>query len=133
MAHFAKLNQENIVIAVNVVHNNELLVDGVESEQKGIDFLNNLHKTNDTWKQTSYNTHGGIHQFGGTPLRKNYAGKGYTYDETRDAFIPPQPFNSWTLNEDTCRWEAPSAYPDDDKYYKWNEETTSWDEVVPQS
>jgi len=133
MAHFAKLNQENIVIAVHVVHNNELLVDGVEGEQKGIDFLNNLHKTNDTWKQTSYNTRGGIHQLGGTPLRKNYAGKGFTYDQTRDAFIPSQPFNSWTLNEDTCLWEAPVAYPDDGKYYKWNEETTSWDEVVPQS
>ena len=130
MAHFAKLNQENIVIAVNVVHNNELLVDGVESEQKGIDFINNLLKTNDTWKQTSYNTHGGVHKLDGTPLRKNYAGIGYTYDETRDAFIAPQPYPSWTLNEDTCRWEAPVAYPDDDKHYQWNEETTSWDEVT---
>jgi len=130
VAHFAKLNQENIVIAVNVVHNNELLVDGVESEQKGIDFINNLLKTNDTWKQTSYNTHGGVHKLDGTPLRKNYAGIGYTYDETRDAFIAPQPYPSWTLNEDTCRWEGPVAYPDDDKHYKWNEETTSWDEVT---
>ena len=130
MAHFAKLNQENIVIAVNIVHNNELLVDGVEDEQKGIDFLNNLYKTNDTWKQTSYNTRGGVHVLGGTPLRKNYAGIGYTYDETRDAFIAPQPYNSWILNEDTCIWEAPVAYPDDDKLYEWNEETTSWDEKV---
>ena len=133
MAHFAKLNQENIVIAVHVVHNNELLVDGGEDEQKGIDFLNNLHKTNDVWKQTSYNTQGGIHTLGGTPLRKNYAGKGFTYDETRDAFIPKQQYNSWTLNEDTCHWEPPVAYPDDGKVYDWNEETTSWDEVVPQS
>jgi len=133
VAHFAKLNQENIVIAINVVHNNELLVDGVESEQKGIDFLNNLHKTNDTWKQTSYNTLGDVHRLDGTPFRKNYAGMGYKYDETRDAFIAPQPFNSWKLNEDTCRWEAPVAYPDDDKPYEWNEETTSWVEVVPQS
>jgi hypothetical protein len=130
VAHFAKLNQENIVIAVNVVHNNELLVDGVESEQKGIDFINNLLKTNDTWKQTSYNTQGGVHTLGGTPLRKNYAGTGFTYDEARDAFIAPQPYPSWTLNEDTCRWEGPVAYPDDDKHYKWNEETTSWDEVT---
>jgi len=126
MAHFAKLNQENIVIAVNIVHNNELLVDGVESEQKGIDFLNTLHKTNDVWKQTSYNTSGGVHKLGETPLRKNYAGTGYTYDETRDAFISPQSYPSWTLNEDTCLWEAPVAYPDDDKNYYWNEETTSW-------
>jgi len=130
VAHFAKLNQENIVIAVNVVHNNELLVDGVESEQKGIDFINNLLKTNDTWKQTSYNTQGGVHTLGGTPLRKNYAGTGFTYDEARDAFIAPQPYPSWILNEDTCRWEGPVAYPDDDKHYKWNEETTSWDEVT---
>ncbi len=129
MAHFAKLNQENIVIAVNVVHNNELLVDGVESEQKGVDFLNNLYKTNDVWKQTSYNTKGGVHKLGETPLRKNYAGTGYTYDETRDAFISPQSYPSWTLNEDTCLWEAPVAYPDDDKNYSWNEETTSWDLV----
>ena len=126
MAHFAKLNQENIVIAVNIVHNNELLVDGVESEQKGVDFLNNLYKTNDVWKQTSYNTKGGVHKLGETPLRKNYAGTGYTYDETRDAFISPQSYPSWTLNEDTCLWEAPVAYPDDDKNYYWNEETTSW-------
>ena len=133
MAHFAKLNQENIVIAINVVHNNELLVDGVESEQKGIDFLNNLHKTNDTWKQTSYNTLGDVHRLDGTPFRKNYAGIGYKYDETRDAFIAPQPFPSWTLNEDTCRWETPVAYPDDGKIYRWNEETISWDELVPPS
>ena len=126
MAHFAKLNQENIVIAVNVVHNNELLVDGVEGEQKGIDFLNNLYKTNDTWKQTSYNTYGGVHKLGGTPFRKNYAGIGYTYDETRDAFISPQPYSSWTLNEDTCHWESPVVYPNDGKIYDWNEETTSW-------
>ena len=130
MAHFAKLNQENIVIAINVVHNNELLVDGVESEQKGIDFINNLLKTNDTWKQTSYNTKGGVHKLGGTPLRKNYAGTGFTYDEARDAFIAPQPYPSWILNEDTCCWEVPVAYPDDDKHYQWNEETTSWDEVT---
>ena len=125
MAHFAKLGLENKVLAIHRVHNNI-----ATTEQAGIDFLNNLYKTNDTWKQTSYNTRGGIHQFGGTPLRKNHAGKGYTYDETRDALIAPKPYSSWTLNEDTCIWEAPSAKPDDGKRYDWNEETTSWEEVV---
>jgi len=127
MAHFAKLNQNNIVITVNVVHNSELLVDGVENEQKGVDFLNNLFSTNDNWKQTSYNTIGGVHKLGGTPFRKNYAGVGYTYDEVKDAFIEPQPYPSWTLNEDTCQWEAPVAFPNDGKSYNWNESTTSWD------
>ena len=127
MAHFAKLNQNNIVITVNVVHNSELLVDGVENEQKGVDFLNNLFSTNDNWKQTSYNTIGGVHKLGGTPFRKNYAGVGYTYDEVKDAFIEPQPYPSWTLNEDTCGWEAPVAFPNDGKSYNWNESTTSWD------
>ena len=127
MAHFAKLDQNNIVVTVNSVHNNELLVDGVESEQKGIDFLNNLFNTNDNWKQTSYNTIGGVHKLGGTPLRKNYAGIEYTYDEDKDAFIPKQRYPSWSLNEDTCLWESPVAYPDDGKQYQWNEETTSWD------
>mgnify|MGYP003143087301 FL=1 len=130
MAHFAKLNQNNIVITVIVVHNSELLVDGVENEQKGVDFLNNLYKTSDVWKQTSYNTQGGVHKLGETPLRKNYAGIGYTYDEDKDAFIPKQPFNSWTLNEDTCQWEAPSARPDDGKFYTWNEEIKSWEEEI---
>jgi len=82
------------------------------------------------WIQTSYNTQGGVHLLGGTPLRKNYAGIGYTYDRTRDAFIPPQPFPSWTLNETTCLWDAPTPYPADGKVYKWDEATTSWVEVV---
>ena len=128
MAHFAKLGLENKVLAIHRVHNNI-----ATTEQAGIDFLNNLYKTNDTWKQTSYNTLGNVHKLDGTPFRKNYAGIGYTYDETRDAFIAPQPYPSWTLNEDTCRWEGPVAYPDDDKHYKWNEETTSWVEVILQS
>lgn len=81
------------------------------------------------WLQTSYNTHGGVHANGGTPLRKNYAGIGYTYDRTRDAFIPPQPFPSWVLNDETCLWECPVAYPNDGKRYIWNEETLSWIEV----
>tara|TARA_R100001086_G_C11639870_1_gene204239 strand:- start:65 stop:457 length:393 start_codon:yes stop_codon:yes gene_type:complete len=126
MAHFAKLDQNNIVITINVVHNNELLIDGAENEQKGINFLNNLFNTNDNWKQTSYNTLGGVHKLDGTPFRKNYAGIGYTYNENKDAFIPPKPYSSWTLNDDTCRWEAPVAYPDDGKDYRWNEETTNW-------
>jgi len=89
------------------------------------------------WIQTSYNTYGGQHfdpETGevddGTPLRKNYAGIGYTYDVEKDAFIPPQPFDSWTLNETTCLWESPVAYPDDGERYEWNEETTNWDLVT---
>ena len=81
------------------------------------------------WIQTSYNTRGGVHALGGTPLRKNYAGIGYTYDRVRDAFIPPKPYASWTLNEDTCLWDAPVAYPDDGKRYTWDEATTNWVEV----
>lgn len=122
MAHFAKLGVGNIVERVAVVSN-----DVATTEQTGIDFLNNLYNTRDVWKQTSYNTYGGVHNLGGTPLRKNYAGIGYTYDQTRDAFIPPKPFNSWILNESTCQWEAPVAKPDDDNIYKWNEENQSWD------
>lgn len=78
------------------------------------------------WIQTSYNTHGGEHKLGGTPLRKNYAGIGFTYDRVKDAFIPPKPFASWLLNEDTCLWEAPVAMPDDGKVYFWDEATTNW-------
>jgi hypothetical protein len=81
------------------------------------------------WIQTSYNTHGGEHKLGGTPLRKNYAGIGFTYDRVKDAFIPPKPFASWVLNEDTCLWDAPVAMPDDGKVYQWDEETTNWVEV----
>lgn len=82
------------------------------------------------WIQTSYNTYGGVHATGGTPLRKNYAGVGFTYDRTRDAFIPPKPFASWALNEDTCLWGAPVAMPDDGKQYQWNEDTQAWVEVT---
>jgi hypothetical protein len=81
------------------------------------------------WIQTSYNTLGGLHRLGGVPLRKNYAGIGFTYDRQKDAFIPPQPYPSWTLNEDTCLWDSPTVYPDDDKFYLWNEETLSWQEI----
>ena len=136
MAHFAKLGADNIVITVHVVHNNELLVDGVENEQKGIDFLNTIHKTNDNWKQTSYNTYGGVHKLGGTPFRKNYAMRGATYDEARDAFIPPKPFTSWVFNETTCRWDAPVTLPADAKInggavaYTWDESITNWKVMV---
>jgi hypothetical protein len=82
------------------------------------------------WIQTSYNTHGGVHKNGGTPLRKNYAGIGFTYDRTRDAFIPPQPFASWVLDEQTCLWNAPVAMPTDGEFYTWDEATTSWVEVT---
>jgi hypothetical protein len=78
------------------------------------------------WIQTSYNTHGGEHKLGGTPLRKNYAGIGFTYDRVKDAFIPPKPFASWVLNEDTCLWNAPVDMPDDGKIYTWDEATTNW-------
>jgi|TARA_R100001129_G_C5191477_1_gene210876 hypothetical protein len=123
MAHFAKLNNDNIVIDVQSVHN-----DTATDEAAGITFLNNLYGTSDTWKQTSYNTKGGVHLLGGTPFRKNYAGIGDTYDQTRDAFISPKPYSSWTLNETTCLWDAPVAMPDDGKYYIWNEDNTNWEE-----
>ena len=82
------------------------------------------------WIQTSYNTRGGVHTLGGTPLRKNYAGIGFSYDRVKDAFIPPQPYASWTLNDTTCLWDPPVAYPDDGKIYKWDEQTTNWVEVT---
>mgnify|MGYP003624510650 FL=1 len=129
MAHFAKINTDNIVVDVVVVKDSEILIDGSENEQKGIDFLNSLFNTNYNWKKTSYNTYSGVHINDGTPFRKNFAGIGFTYDSGRDAFISPKPFNSWSLNETTCQWEAPVAYPDDNKKYRWNEDTTSWDEI----
>jgi len=125
MEYFAKLGVDNIVLKVEVVSN-----DVATTEQAGIDFLNNLYGTNDIWKQTSYNTRGGVHILDGTPFRKNYAGVGWKYDQTRDAFIAPKPFNSWTLNETTCQWEAPVAYPEDGERYIWNETTTSWDNIL---
>ena len=116
MSHFAHIDDNNVVTQVIV------------AEQ---DF-NNSGAVGDpsSWIQTSYNTYAGQHKNGGTPLRKNYAGIGYSYDAGRDAFIPPKPFNSWTLNETTCLWEAPTPYPTDGKIYNWNENTLSWDEVV---
>ena len=127
MASFAKIGLNGKVIEVLSVVN-EVLHDsnGIEQEVIGIDFLTKLTGWA-IWKQTSYNTHGGVHSSGGTPFRKNHAGIGYTYDETRDAFIAPKPFNSWILNEDTCNWNAPVAMPIDDNKYSWNEQTLSWD------
>jgi len=129
MASFAKIGLNNKVIEVLSVVN-EVLHDanGIEQEVNGIDFLTKLTGY-PVWKQTSYNTHGGVHSSGGTPLRKNHAGIGYTYDEDRDAFIPKKPFNSWILNEDTCLWNAPVAYPQDNYTYRWNESTLTWDIV----
>ena len=127
MASFAKIGLNGKVIEVQSVVN-EVLYDanGVEQESIGIDFLTKLTGWA-IWKQTSYNTHGGVHNNGGTPLRKNHAGIGYTYDEDRDAFIPPKPFNSWILNENNCHWQPPIAKPQDDNDYKWNEQNQSWD------
>jgi len=117
MAYFAKLGTGNIVETVISI-NNSVITDnnGVEQEQLGVDFINKLYNTRDVWKQTSYNNN----------IRKNFAGIGFKYDQTRDAFIPPKPFNSWILNEDTCRWEAPVAYPTDGQRYIWDETTTNW-------
>lgn len=122
MAHFAQLDENNVVTQVIVVHNNECLdADGNESEAVGAGFCAKLF--GGTWKQTSYNGN----------MRKNYAGIGYTYDPVRDAFIQPQPFPSWVLNEDTCRWDAPVPMPTDGKRYVWDEQTTSWTEVTEPS
>ena len=109
---------------VVIVHN-----DVATSESAGANFLNNLYGTSDTWKQTSYNTVGGTHLLGGTPFRKNFASIGGIYDADKNAFIAAKPFNSWTLNNDTCLWEAPTAYPSDGKTYKWDEDSTSWVEL----
>jgi hypothetical protein len=129
MASFAKIGLNSKVIEVLSV-NNEVLKDsnGVEQESIGIDFLTKLTGY-PLWKQTSYNTAGGVHNNNGTPLRKNHAGIGYTYDEDRDAFIPKKTYNSWILNEDTCLWEAPTPMPNDDKVYNWNENTKTWEVI----
>ena len=121
MAHFAKLGVGNIVEKVETVSN-----DVATTEQAGVEFLQNLYKSRDVWKQTSYNTFGGEHKLGGTPFRKNYAGIGFTYDQARDAFIEPKPFDSWTLNETTCMWDPPVPRPESGSY-SWNETTKQWD------
>jgi hypothetical protein len=116
MSHFAQIDENNIVTRVLVI------------EQDVVD--TGLFGEPSSFVQTSYNTQGGVHKLGGTPLRKNYAGIGYTYDKGRDAFIPPKPFNSWVLNESTALWDAPTPMPTDDKRYSWDEATTSWVEIT---
>ena len=120
MAHFAKIGLDSEVIEVLVVHNDVLKdANGDEQEALGLDFLTKLTGWA-IWKQTSYNNN----------IRKNYAGVGYSYDEARDAFIAPQPYPSWTLDEGTCHWNPPVAFPNDGKAYDWNEDTQAWDEIV---
>ena len=134
MAHFAQLDENNVVLQVIVVSNEDAGPSpGVQGEAFCTDLLGGR------WKQTSYNTRGGVHYNpatnepdGGTPFRKNYAGIGYTFDESRDAFIPPKPFPSWVLNEDTCWWEAPVPYPTDGNPYMWDESVTNWVPVPEQ-
>jgi hypothetical protein len=122
MAYFAKLGTGNIIEQVISI-NNSVITDtnGIEQEQLGVDFINKLYNTRDVWKQTSYNRN----------FRKHYAGIGYHYDQERDAFIPPKPFNSWILNEDTCLWNAPVSIPttelEDNQYYSWNESIINWE------
>lgn len=119
MAHFAQLDENNTVTQVIVVANAELLLDGVESETKGVIFCKSLFGKDTRWVQTSYNGN----------KRKNYAGIGYTYDPVNDHFFAPQPFPSWTLDAD-AKWQAPTPYPTDGKFYTWNESTLTWDEVI---
>ena len=127
MAHFAEIDENNIVTRVIVVAD--------EHEADGENWCHNF--LGGTWKKTSYNTRGNVHALGGTPFRKNYAGTGDTYDASRDAFIEEKEFASWTLNETTCLWEPPVTYPDDGKDYDWNEtayqadNSTGWDEATP--
>jgi hypothetical protein len=118
MAHFAEIGLNNTVLRVIVVSDNDCLLDGVETESVGAEFCRNL--LGGTWVQTSYNGN----------IRKNYAGAGYTYDAQRNAFIPPQTYPSWILNEQTCLWDAPTPMPTDDKKYQWDEATTTWKEQV---
>lgn len=121
MAHFAEIDEEGIVLRV--------LVAPDDVEDRGQEFFAVDLGLGGTWKRTSYNTVGGQHSNDGTPYRKNYAGVGFKYDSDRDAFIPPKPFASWTLNENTCLWESPVAYPSGEGVYTWNEENQEWDEV----
>ena len=127
MAHFAKLDENDVVTQVIVVHNND-----APDEASGLSFLETLYGPGIEWVQTSYNTIANEHSDGGTPLRKNYAGVGYTYNRELDAFIPPQPYQSWILDEETGHWDSPVAYPEDgspEKRYIWNESNTSWELV----
>jgi hypothetical protein len=132
MAHFAKIGLNSKVIAVHVVSNSNILNgDGVEDETVGRQFLENLHGW-PLWIQTSYNTNGGVHELGDTPLRKNYAGIGMIWDEDKDMFYDKQPYASWTLNDSTGQWDPPTPMPNTDTNgfkdrYLWNENTKTWD------
>ena len=120
MAHFAKLDQNNLVIEVNVVNNDDIQnLPFPESEPVGIEFLTNWSNGYTNWKQTSYNAN----------FRKNFAGIGYTYNPEIDAFVPPKPYSSWLLNVEKALWESPIPYPSDGKPYQWNEESQQWVEV----
>ena len=123
MAHYAFLDENNVVTEV-IVGKNE----GEDNTDWEVHYGNFRGQT---CKRTSYNTQGGVHSAGGTPLRKNYAGIGYTYDSQRDAFIPPKPFDSWVLDEETCLWQAPTPMPEDGGMYVWDEETQAWVEITP--
>ena len=132
MASFAKIENNIVTTVISVV--NEVLKDsnGIEQEQLGIDFLRTLYnEPNAIWKQTSYNTNGGVHNNGGIPFRKNHAGIGYQYDLQKDAFIPPKPYNSWILNETTFLWDPPISKPteqlEENKHYYWNESIINWE------
>jgi hypothetical protein len=122
MAHYAFIDNNNIVTQVIVGRDETEVVNGISDWE---DYYSQQH--NQRCLRTSYNTLGGVHLLGGLAFRKNYAGIGFTYDETLDAFIPPKPFESWLLNEDTCLWEAPVPYPQDGEPYNWNEDTLTWD------
>jgi hypothetical protein len=127
MGYFAKLDENNYVIGIHSVKNDVFTINDIEDENIAADFLNNLHNINYVWKKTSYNTYGGIHEIDQSKaFRKNYAGIGYYYDSIRDAFIPPKPFSSWTLDEFSCLWQPPIPYPNDGKLYQWNEEIGNW-------
>jgi len=121
MAHYAFLNEENIVSEVITGKDESEKIQGLSPEEYYGNFRGQV------CKRTSYNTYAGVHVFGGTPLRKNFAGIGYTYDKTRDAFIQPQPYASWALNEETCQWQPPIPKPDG--RHTWNEETQAWDQI----
>jgi len=137
MAHFAKMTEDGTtVLGVHVV-SDEMATDDSENEteDQGIRMLNKLHNWIH-WKKCSYNTHAGVHNLGGTPYRKNYPVKGSTYDAGRDAFIPPKPYNSWTLNESTCRWDPPVPYPgyvSEEPTHWWDEDSQSWKQSDPEA
>jgi hypothetical protein len=139
MAYFVKLNENNYVTDVYAVDNSIIVENGVENEELGISFLRNLFNNNENYKQTSYNTRGGIHyqNNGNTPsedqnktFRKNYAGIGYTYDQQRNAFIPPKPYLSWIFNEFSCRFEPHISYPNDGNNYIWDENILNWVQIT---